>query len=87
VDKKANASPDHFDSYEEAAEFWDSHDTTDYIDEFRTVEFTSEFHGRSFEVQIPEDVARALEAKARQEGVSIERLASDLLRAQLKTAA
>ena len=31
-------SPEGFDSYEEAATFWETHDTTDYLNEFRTVE-------------------------------------------------
>ena len=26
--------PEEFESYEEAAEFWDTHDTTDYLDFF-----------------------------------------------------
>lgn len=30
-------TPENFDSYEDAAEFWDTHDTTDYLDEFKTV--------------------------------------------------
>lgn len=85
--KQIDPTPEHFDSYEEAAEFWDTHDTTDYLDEFRTVEFTSELRQRRFEVEIEEDVLRALQHKARQEGVSIDHLASDLLRQQLKTAA
>lgn len=29
--------PETFSSYEEAAEFWDTHDTTDYLDDFKTV--------------------------------------------------
>lgn len=29
--------PDEFTSYEAAAEFWDTHDTTDYLENFETV--------------------------------------------------
>jgi predicted transcriptional regulator len=36
--KQVEPIPEEFTSYEEAAEFWDSHDTTDYPDAFRTVE-------------------------------------------------
>ena len=43
MDKKPiEPTPDHFDSYEAAAAFWETHDTTDYLDEFRTVEVHSE---------------------------------------------
>lgn len=36
--KQIESTPENFDSYEEAAEFWDTHDTTDYLDEFITVD-------------------------------------------------
>lgn len=84
MDKKhVDPTPENFSSYEEAAEFWDTHDTTDYLDEFRTVEVTSELRVRHFEVEIEEDVVKALQDKARQQGVTIGHLASVLLRQQL----
>jgi hypothetical protein len=75
--------PEEFDSYEEAAEFWDTHDTTDYPDAFRTVEVESEFRSRHYEVELGEEVIKELRAQARQRGVSVSQLASDLLREQL----
>jgi hypothetical protein len=36
--KQIDPIPDEFRSYEEAGEFWDTHDTTDYSRIFRTVE-------------------------------------------------
>ncbi len=51
--------PEEFASYEEAAEFWDTHDTTDYPDAFRPVEVIAEFRGRHYEVEVDEDVAKA----------------------------
>jgi len=38
--------PEEFAGYEEAAEFWDTHDTTDYPDAFRTVDMIAEFRRR-----------------------------------------
>lgn len=35
--KQIDPIPDEFQSYEEAGEFWDIHDTADYPDIFRTV--------------------------------------------------
>ncbi len=35
--KVIDSIPEEFASYEEAAEFWDTHDTTDYLDSFETV--------------------------------------------------
>lgn len=83
--KRVDPIPEEFASYEEAAEFWDTHDTTDYLDAFRTVEVAAAFKGRYYEIEIEADVAEALQAQARQKGVTISRLASELLRQQLAT--
>jgi hypothetical protein len=47
--KHVDPIPEEFASYEEAAEFWDSHDTTDYPDAFRTVEAVVELRRRRYE--------------------------------------
>ena len=83
--KRVDPIPEEFASYEEAAEFWDTHDTADYPDAFRTVEVVTEFRGRHYEVEIEADVVKALRAQAQQRGVTVSRLASDLLRQQLAT--
>lgn len=87
AEKQVDPTPEHFDSYAAAAEFWDTHDTTDYLDEFHTIEVTSELRARHFAVEIEEDVAKILQDKAKQQGVSIGHLASDLLHQQLQVAA
>lgn len=88
MDKKhVDPSPDHFESYEAAAEFWDIHDTTDYLDEFRTVEVNADLRARHFEVEIDENVAMVLQAQAKAKGIKISVLASNLLRQQLGMAA
>jgi hypothetical protein len=75
--------PAEFASYEEAAEFWDSHDTTDYLDEFVTVNVKTNFRKRYDEVEIEDEVAKVLKKRAHDLGISTRRLASDLLRAGL----
>ena len=80
-------TPNNFDSYEAAAEFWEAHDTTDYLDEFHTVEVGAELRARHYEVEIEESVARALQLQASKQGVKISELASNLLRQQLGLAA
>ena len=84
---KVEPTPDNFESYEAAAEFWDTHDTTDYLDEFRTVEVNTELRARHFEVEIDESVAKVLQSQAKEQGVKISDLASTLLRQQLGMAA
>ncbi len=81
--KPVDAIPDEFSSYEEAAEFWDAHDTTDYPEAFRTVETEAELRERHYEVEVDEDVISLLRQRARERGVSASRLASDMLRRQL----
>jgi predicted phosphatase len=84
--KRVDPIPEEFTSYEEAAEFWDTHDTTDYPDAFRTVEVVAEFKGRRHEIEIDEDVVKALQAQAQQRGITISHLANELLRQQLLAA-
>ena len=72
VEKKlVDPIPEELSSYEEAAEFWETHDTTDCPDDFHTVDV------------VAEDVAKALRAQAKEKGIPVDRLASDLLRQQL----
>jgi hypothetical protein len=81
--KKTDPIPDEFDSYEEAAEFWDSHDTTDYLEYLTPVEVTAEFRGRLYEIEIDESVALILRKAAKRKGVTPSSLANELLKEQL----
>ena len=77
--------PDEFSSYEEAAEFWDSHDTADYPGAFEDepIELQADFRKRRFEVEVEEDLVVALRERARRSGISVRQLTSELLRRQL----
>jgi hypothetical protein len=81
--KSVEPIPEEFASYDEAAKFWDTHDTTDYLDVSRPVTVASEFRGRYYEIKIEAGVAQVLRTRARQRGVMPSHLASDLLRQQL----
>jgi predicted phosphatase len=83
--KEVDPIPEEFGTYEEAAEFWDTHDTTDYPDAFRTVKVSTEFRSRHYEVELEPDVASELRSRARRRGVRPGSLASDLLRKQLES--
>ena len=86
-DKQRDPLPLEFSSYEEAAEFWDTHDTTDYSEDFEDIDIDAKFLGRHFEIEIDEDVMLELKNRAQKLGVPLKRLASDLLRQQLLEAA
>lgn len=81
--KKIDPIPDEFVSYEEAAEFWDRHDTIKYAQHSRPVKVVSELRERRYEITIDENVARVLRKAARKKGLTPSRLANDLLRQRL----
>lgn len=83
--KQIDTIPEEFASYDDAAEFWDSHDTTHYPYAFRTVRVVTELRNRHCEIPIEAGVAKAFEARARKSGVTLGHLASDLLRQRLRT--
>ncbi|HYN21943.1 MAG TPA: CopG family antitoxin, partial [Thermoanaerobaculia bacterium] len=72
--------PDEFASYEEAAEFWDKHDTMDYPESFETISVQAELKQRRFEVQVDEDLMKALSAQAHERGIAVNRLVNEMLR-------
>jgi hypothetical protein len=81
--KRIDPLPDEFSSYEEAGDFWDTHDTTDYLDAFRTVEAKTELKHRYYEVEVDEDLAKILRMQASQAGTTVGRLIGELLRQQV----
>ncbi len=81
--KHVDTLPGDFGSYEEAAEFWDKHDTTDYLDVSRPVKTVSQFRGRRYEIEIEDSIARVLRLRAKRKGVTPSHLANDLLRREL----
>ena len=85
--KKTDPIPEEFNSYEQAAEFWDKHDTTQYLQNSRPVKVISELRERRYEIAIDENVAQVLRKAARKKGVTPSRLANDLLRQRLVTRA
>ncbi len=79
--------PDEFESYEDVADFWDVHDTTDYPEAFETVEVQAEFRKRHYEVELDDDLVEILQERAYKTGISIKHLVSDILRQQLRPTA
>jgi CopG antitoxin of type II toxin-antitoxin system len=83
--KQIDPMPEEFASYEEAAEFWDTHDTTDYPEAFRIIEVVSELRRRHYEIEIDADVIKTLRRQARRKGIPSSQLANELLRQHLTT--
>ena len=85
--KQVDPIPEEFASYEEAAEFWDTHDTTDYPDSFETVSVEAEFKQRRYEVEIDEATMKVLKLQAEKRGLPVSNVLSELLREKIRPAA
>ncbi len=85
TNKKKDQLPDEFSSYEEAGKFWDIHDSTDYLEHMTPVEVDAHLDRRHFEIDVDEEVIRALEERALSEHISASKLANELLRKELVT--
>jgi len=80
---KKDEIPESFSTYEEAGEFWDTHDSTKYLDRMTTVEVDARLEQRHFEIEVDKDILTALEKRANSEQVPASKLANDILRKQL----
>ena len=73
ITKSRDEIPDNFDSYEAAAEFWDSHDVSDYLD--LTDEVTNvQIKLKRKLFRIEPDISARLSLKAREKWISTETL-------------
>ncbi len=79
-----DAIPAEFSSYEEAAEFWDIHDTADYPENFIPVQVEAvEMRERHYEIEIDEDLRGPIEGRSKADGVPVQQLVSGILREKL----
>jgi predicted DNA binding CopG/RHH family protein len=67
---KSKPIPD-FDSLEEAAEFWDTHSTADFEDQWKPVEFEVDLQENCTYVALDEPLARTVRQAARAQGLSV----------------
>jgi len=84
TERKKDEIPESFSSHEAAGEFWDGHDSTDYLEHMTAVEVDARLEQRHFEIEVDEDIIIALEKRAQSQDVPASKLANDLLRKQLQ---
>ena len=72
--KKIDPLPERFNSLEEAGEFWDTHDTTDYEEYMIPVHFEVDLKRSVHEVRVAHDVLREVTNIARKHGLKTETL-------------
>ena len=85
--KNRDPLPEHFASLEEAAEFWDTHDTVDYEEFMRDVEFEVDLKPRTHLVTIEGRVYDRVRAVAKKRRVPVDRLVSRWIEEKLRDAA
>ena len=83
MQKKVKEIPEEFETYEEAAEFWETHDSTDYEDVMEEVEIQVDLTKRRYLIELNKNSAELLRKNARKKGVSVSNLASEIIEKQL----
>jgi len=81
--RSQNSIPESFPSYDAAGDFWDTHDSADFAEELSPVSVQARLERRHFEIEVDEEVARALEKKAHAQKVRTNELANELLKRDL----
>ncbi len=81
--RKVEEIPEEFKTYEEAAEFWDTHNSTEYKDVLEEVKMKVDIQKRRYLIEIDEDIAKVLHKNAQRKGIPDSALASEILRKQL----
>lgn len=81
--KKIEEIPGEFETYEEAGEFWDSHDSMDYADFLEDVKIEVNLHKRHYLIEINEEVSEILQKISKEKGISASEFVEELLQKQL----
>jgi hypothetical protein len=72
--KQRDPLPAHFHSLDEAAEFWDTHDSADYEEYMRDVECEVDIQRRVHLISLDSDLYRKVSAIAQARGISADTL-------------
>lgn len=84
--RKPEKIPEDFKTYEEAADFWDTHDSTDYLDQLEEIEMDVDIQKKHYLIEVDMKIAEILQESARKKGMSVTSLANKLLQKQLAEA-
>lgn len=76
---KRDDVPESFDTIADAGEFWDEHDSSEYEEIMKEVEFEVDIERRVYLVPVAAQILDALRMKAKSEGLSTETLVNLLL--------
>jgi hypothetical protein len=86
ANRQIDPLPDEFRSYQEAADFWDTHSVTDYEQFLEPVDLDADIQRRHFEIEVDEESFLALRETAEREQKPVKQLASEILKQKLGSA-
>jgi len=75
----------HFKNYEEAAEWFDTHDMSDYEDRMRPVGFTFDLRKNRDLVELDRNIAKDVRKLAKEQNVPTRRLVNEWLKERLRS--
>ncbi|OHB70509.1 MAG: hypothetical protein A2W23_02855 [Planctomycetes bacterium RBG_16_43_13] len=81
---KKEPIPIHFETAENAGEFWDTHDLADYWDETRETDLTFNLQRKHYYISILPKIAEELRKISEKQGVSIETVVNLWLQEKLQ---
>ncbi len=84
TDRHPDPIPEEFGSYDEAAQFWDTHSITDYEDFLEPVDLDVDIERCHFEIEVDEESFLALRETAKKERKPVKQLASEILKQRLR---
>lgn len=81
--RRVDKIPEEFSSYEEAANFWEAHDSAEYKNELEEVDIKVDLVKRHYLIELDKDTAEVLKHRATEKGISENHLAATLLKKEL----
>ena len=84
--KKRDPLPDKSASLEEIADFWATHDTTEYADAFVDVNVTFDIKQRHYQVEVQKDIFELLAKRAASLNMPVQKIIDEALRKELASA-
>ena len=83
MNTKKDTIPEHFNSAEEAGEFWDTHSAADYLDEMEEEEMEFDIQKRTFLVPVDGRIYQFAKKRAEAEHRTVEQMINTLLNREL----
>lgn len=73
-----------FKTYEEAAEWFDTHDMSDYEDEMKPVDFQFDLRKNREWVELEREIAKSVRKLAKEQNIPTRKLVNELLKERLE---